>query len=77
MLMANPCLHAWLIDCRSSDNVLSELAKAVKSLRMSKDSIGWGLEELEALTREDMEREPDSDDESEDEIERMLPAPLP
>ena len=32
--------------------------------------------ELEALAHEDAERLPDSDDESEDEIERMLPAPL-
>ena len=34
------------------------------------------LEDLEALTQEDGERIPDSDDEDEDEIERMLPAPL-
>ena len=43
---------------------------------MRKNAIGWDLEELEALTREDAERGPDSDDESEDEIERMLPAQL-
>lgn len=43
---------------------------------MKKAMIGWDLEQLEALTRDDAERSADSDDESEDEIERMLPAPL-
>ena len=43
---------------------------------MKKDMIGWDLEGLEAITSESGERESDSDDESEDEIERMLPAPL-
>ena len=43
---------------------------------MAKSALGWDLEELEALTREDAERLPDSDDESENEIEEMLPAPL-
>ncbi|KAI0361895.1 SHQ1-domain-containing protein [Trametes cingulata] len=61
----------------ASDDVLAELANAVGGLRMNKGIIGWDLEELEALTREDAERSPDSDDESEDEIERMLPASLP
>ncbi|KAI0374690.1 SHQ1-domain-containing protein [Pilatotrama ljubarskyi] len=60
----------------ASDDVLAKLADAVKNLQISKSMIGWDLEELEALTREDTERRPDSDDESEDEIERMLPAPL-
>ncbi|KAI8998814.1 SHQ1-domain-containing protein [Trametes punicea] len=60
----------------ASDDVLSRLADKVKNLRIEKSMIGWDLEELEALAREDMERTPDSDDESEDEIERMLPAPL-
>ena len=59
-----------------SDDVLLCLADKVKNLRIEKSMIGWDLEELEALAREDMERTPDSDDESEDEIERMLPAPL-
>ncbi|EIW60559.1 SHQ1-domain-containing protein [Trametes versicolor FP-101664 SS1] len=61
----------------ASDDVLMKLADAVKNLRIPKLSIGWELEELEALTREDVDRDTDSDDESEDEIERMLPAPLP
>lgn len=48
----------------------------MKSLKMEKGMVGWDLDEIEASAREAMEREPDSDDESEDEIERMLPAPL-
>ncbi len=60
----------------SSDETLSRLADAVNSLCMKKGVTGWDLEGLEALTRECGQREADSDDESEDEIERMLPAPL-
>lgn len=60
----------------SSDEVLATLADAVQAVRVKKSTIGWGLEELEALTREEADRSTDSDDESEDEIERMLPAPL-
>ncbi|KAL7283237.1 hypothetical protein ACG7TL_002664 [Trametes sanguinea] len=60
----------------AEDAILARLAEQVKTLRIQKAAIGWDLEELEALTREDAERTPDSDDESEDEIERMLPAPL-
>ena len=56
--------------------MLRSLADAVQALRMKKSMIGWDLEELEALTRETAARSSDSDDESEDEIERMLPAPL-
>ena len=48
----------------------------MKSLKMEKRMVGWDLDELEASALEAMERVPDSDDESEDEIERMLPAPL-
>ncbi|TBU32244.1 SHQ1-domain-containing protein [Dichomitus squalens] len=61
----------------ASDEILSRLADAVKSLRMTKSMIRWDLEELESLACEDAQRDTDSDDESEDEIERMLPAPLP
>jgi protein SHQ1 len=43
---------------------------------MEKSYIGWDLEQLEKLTMEDLDRSSDSDDESEDEVERMLPAPL-
>ena len=60
----------------SSDDALLQLAEAVAALLMEKRFIGWDLEELEGLTREDGERASDSDDESEDEVERMLPARL-
>lgn len=43
---------------------------------MEKSFVGWDLEELEELAREDLDRSTDSDDESEDEVEHMLPAPL-
>lgn len=59
-----------------SDEVLAEMADGVRRLIMKKRMIGWDLEELEALTRGEAGRSSDSDDESEDEIERMLPAPL-
>ena len=58
------------------DEVLQQLADSVASLRMEKSFIGWDLEQLEKLTQDDLERSSDSDDESEDEVERMLPAPL-
>ncbi|KAH9934938.1 SHQ1-domain-containing protein [Fomitopsis serialis] len=60
----------------ASDETLHVLAATVKSLKMEKSMIGRDLDELEASAQEAMRREPDSDDESEDEIERMLPAPL-
>lgn len=43
---------------------------------MEKSYVGWDLEELERLTQEDLEPLNDSDDESEDEVERILPASL-
>ncbi|KAI0928358.1 hypothetical protein AcW1_005627 [Taiwanofungus camphoratus] len=60
----------------ASDNILQRLSDDVAVLKMEKDSIGWDLEVLEISARQALERDPDSDDESEDEIERMLPAPL-
>lgn len=61
-----------------SDEALAALGKAASSLSMDKSWIGWDLEDLEALTQSDSQREADSDDESgsEGEVERMLPAPL-
>lgn len=41
---------------------------------MKKSMIGWDLEGLEALTGECGELEIDSDDDSEDGIERILPS---
>ena len=64
------------LTARYSDETLAMLGEGVRTLRVEKSAIGWGLEALEALAHEDAERLPDSDDESEDEIERMLPAPL-
>jgi len=58
------------------DEVLQQLADSVTSLKMEKSYVGWDLEELERLTQEAPGRSTDSDDESEDEVERMLPAPL-
>ncbi|CCM02849.1 uncharacterized protein FIBRA_04961 [Fibroporia radiculosa] len=60
----------------ASDDVLKGLGDAVSSLRMEKTAIGWDLAGLETSALRTMERDSDSDDESEDEIERMLPAPL-
>ncbi|PCH38387.1 SHQ1-domain-containing protein [Wolfiporia cocos MD-104 SS10] len=65
----------WLL-AYASDDVLMELSAAVSALRMEKRMIGWDLDVLESSARQALERDPDSDDESEDEIERMLPAPL-
>ena len=65
--------------------MLRGLAEQVAALRMEKRMLGWDLDALEALAREeaagtDGESGSDSDDEDEDEdedeIERMLPAPL-
>lgn len=55
---------------------MEQLASSVSPLQMDKSFIGWGLKELEKLAQEDLERSSDSDDESEDEVESMLPAPL-
>ena len=40
---------------------------------MHKGSVGWDLESLEHLTWETSDRATDSDDESEEEVEQMLP----
>ncbi|CAL1704202.1 unnamed protein product [Somion occarium] len=61
----------------ASDDILRSLAADIAALNIPKNVLGWDLEELEALTHQTSGREIDSDDEdSEDEIERMLPAPL-
>lgn len=43
---------------------------------MEKAMIGWDLEALEEAVKAAQEGEGDSDDESEDEVERMMPARL-
>jgi len=50
-----------------SDATLQELGAALMKVEVDKDSIGWGLEELESAANEALERESDSDDETEDE----------
>ncbi|EAU88048.1 shq1 [Coprinopsis cinerea okayama7 len=51
------------VQAYSSDDVLLELGNCVKDAKVDKDLIGWHLEELEAATLEQLERESDSDDE--------------
>ncbi|TFK64078.1 SHQ1-domain-containing protein [Pluteus cervinus] len=47
---------------RFSDEDLISLGKRLAELRVEKESIGWGLDELEAATQGVEEREADSDD---------------
>ena len=69
-------LYALLTWRLRRDDVLAGLSHAIRTLRIEKSLIGWDLEELERLTQGEDERSPDSDDESESEVERMLPAQL-
>ncbi|KZT44141.1 SHQ1-domain-containing protein [Sistotremastrum suecicum HHB10207 ss-3] len=62
------------IQSYASDDVLLDFAKEVRSVAIPKSSIGWDLEALERAALST--RESDSDDESEDEIERMTPSVL-
>lgn len=73
---SHTCLGIRALTCGVSDETLRSLAASVRSLKMEKRTVGWDLDELEASALQAMGRESDSDDESEDEIERMLPAPL-
>ncbi|KAJ7763147.1 SHQ1 protein-domain-containing protein [Mycena maculata] len=59
---------AW-VQASASDDALCEIGAALKNLTVSKGSIGWDLEVLEAATRDVQERDSDSDDESDDEAE--------
>jgi len=61
-----------LIKSIPRSETLSELGRHIRDVKMTKASIGWNLGELEQLAKE--EREGDSDDESEQEIERMTAA---
>lgn len=60
----------------TSDDILHELSRKIAGLKIAKSMVGWDLDELESAALEETERQSDSDDESEDEIEQMLPAPL-
>ncbi|KAL0947096.1 hypothetical protein HGRIS_013236 [Hohenbuehelia grisea] len=52
------------IQTYGSDDVLTALAEGLKALPMSKNLIGWHLDELEAAVQGVEDRESDSDDES-------------
>jgi hypothetical protein len=47
-----------------SNDILHEMGATLRDLKVEKDSIGWGLEELEAAARDAVYGESDSDDES-------------
>jgi protein SHQ1 len=51
----------WFIS--QSDEMLKELGELVAKATVTKSSIGWDLEALEAATLEAINREADSDDE--------------
>ncbi|RXW17973.1 hypothetical protein EST38_g7889 [Candolleomyces aberdarensis] len=61
------------VQAHASDEDLASLGKAMMDLKIKKDLIEWHLEELEAATQEDLERESDSDDESASDLERAGP----
>ncbi|KAJ7111162.1 SHQ1 protein-domain-containing protein [Mycena crocata] len=62
------------VQASASDDAIREIGTELKTLRISKSSIEWDLEALEAATREVEERESDSDDESDEaaEVARQL-----
>lgn len=72
LLASRQCLIFFI----TSDEIFLQLASSVSSLQVPKSTLGWDLEELEALLDDDASRESDSDDESEGEVERMLPAQI-
>lgn len=55
---------------------MNELGKALSELKIEKGMTGWDLEALEEAVWATQQRVGDSDDESEDEVERMAPAQL-
>jgi hypothetical protein len=60
-----------------SDDLLVQFGDIVHNVHVEKSMVAWELEELEvAVSQAQDERQADSDDESEWEIERMPPAPL-
>ncbi|KAG5354197.1 hypothetical protein C0989_003710 [Termitomyces sp. Mn162] len=58
----------WAQAC-ASETALITLAKQIAELKISKSSIGWRLEALEAATQNIEERESDSDDEDSEDSE--------
>jgi len=61
----------WIQQEATGAYILSKLSKELRTLEITKNSIEWSLIELEMIAEE---RVTDSDDESEDEIEKMTPA---
>lgn len=53
------------IQCHS-DDVLRALARSVRTVKMEKVMIGWSLDELEVITHQTLDRDNDSDDESDE-----------
>ncbi|KAI0049703.1 SHQ1-domain-containing protein [Auriscalpium vulgare] len=66
---------SW-VQAYANEATLKQLGKQVEKLHMQKSETGWNLEDLEAAVDEERGRDGDSDDESEDEVERMVPAQL-
>ena len=61
----------------ASDDVLKTLSSSISAMSVLKSRVGWNLEELEAMVLlDDEKRSSDSDDESEGEVELMLPAQI-
>lgn len=52
-----------------SDVVLSDIGQKLKTLHIDKNKIGWGLTALEESVRSQLNRESDSDDESDSETD--------
>ena len=50
-----------------SEAVLTDIGQKLKSLQIDKDEIGWDLVALEEAVRAQIDRECDSDDESDSE----------
>ena len=59
-----------------SDQMLQILAAEVRAAIIEKRMLGWDLDELEYAAEEALERDPDSDDEEEDQVNSMTPGLL-
>lgn len=74
MYHQSPTLPSYAVsELAHSDAVICALGSTTASLGMYKGAIGWDLEGLERRTWETSSRVTDSDDESEEEVEQMLP----
>ncbi|KAI0315850.1 SHQ1-domain-containing protein [Amylostereum chailletii] len=71
----------WLDDLCSwvqtaSEDELKAIGRAIQGKIVDKGMLGWDLEALEKAADAALTRDADSDDESEDEVERMMPTVL-